>query len=322
MTNQVVRNRNVMPDLPWSKVGVSVDGLLTAKEAIEKAGLNWKVKKVPLQDIDGNNVPNHFSIRREDNKESLGVVGNHYTPLQNHESFSFADSIIAEKAAVYENAGSFLGGKRTFLLAKINGLMTIRGKDPMEKRFLFSNSHDGSRSVEIALTLVRISCLNSLNFAIKSAAKNELVRVRHTITMGEKVSDIRNALGLVNEQLKELNEKIDLLSTKKVNSEKLDKFLSSLGFKTEAKETETKKKEEYETIINAFETAPGQELDTAKGTMWGMVNAISYYTDHIQSFRKSKHINSEDENKLNSIWFGSGDKLKTEAFETALAMAK
>jgi Domain of unknown function (DUF932) len=47
-----------------------------------------------------------------------------------------------------------------------------------------------------------------------------------------------------------------------------------------------------------YESALGQDLDTAKGTLWGAVNAVSYDVDHVRS------VGAGD--RLDSAWFGTG----------------
>jgi hypothetical protein len=44
-----------------------------------------------------------------------------------------------------------------------------------------------------------------------------------------------------------------------------------------------KAQREYQTLLALFRSAPGQDLPTAKGTLWGAVNAVTYYTDHVVS---------------------------------------
>ena len=58
-----------------------------------------------------------------------------------------------------------------------------------------------------------------------------------------------------------------------------------------------------------FNSAPGQQLDTAKGTLWGAVNAVTYYADHIRS--------GTDGDRLDSSWFGAGCALKDKAWAKA-----
>src|SRR5579872_1109310 len=75
-------------EVPWHGLGNIVSGLQTSKEAIVAAGLDWQVKKIPNQYTvkEGRkelllNGKGH-QVVREDNNESLGVVGDRWTPQQ------------------------------------------------------------------------------------------------------------------------------------------------------------------------------------------------------------------------------------------------
>jgi hypothetical protein len=49
---------------------------------------------------------------------------------------------------------------------------------------------------------------------------------------------------------------------------------------------------------------PSPTLPEAKGTAWGLLNAVTYYVDHVRG---------SDEKRLSSAWFGSGEGLKNKA---------
>jgi hypothetical protein len=66
---------------------------------------------------------------------------------------------------------------------------------------------------------------------------------------------------------------------------------------------------EHASIMSLYESAPGQNLDTAKGTLWGVVNVVSYYVDHVRS------VGGGD--RLDSAWFGAGGALKDKAWVAA-----
>ena len=63
--------------------------------------------------------------------------------------------------------------------------------------------------------------------------------------------------------------------------------------------------------MSCFKNGVGQNLTTAKGTAWGLVNAVTYYVDHD---RKS----SNQSIRLDSAWFGSGAQLKEKAWNAAI----
>lgn len=56
-----------------------------------------------------------------------------------------------------------------------------------------------------------------------------------------------------------------------------------------------------------FESTPGQELSTAKGTIWGAVNAVTYYADKVRP----------GADRLDSSWFEAGAALKEKAWAKA-----
>ena len=99
---------------PWHGQGTKLDRPATAKEAIEAAGLNWRVEKKPLCYWDGSQavtIPQHYAVVpgegwRGDTRPVLGTVGDRFQLLQNHEAFTFFDPIVGKNAAVYHTAGA------------------------------------------------------------------------------------------------------------------------------------------------------------------------------------------------------------------------
>lgn len=67
-------------------------------------------------------------------------------------------------------------------------------------------------------------------------------------------------------------------------------------------------------ILDAMLDSPGSTLSTAKNTMWGAVNGVTYYADHIAPSRAVG-------NRVFGAWFGKGEALKTEAIHIAADMA-
>jgi len=57
----------------------------------------------------------------------------------------------------------------------------------------------------------------------------------------------------------------------------------------------------------------GSELAAAKGTAWGMLNAVTEFVDHERRARST-------DNRMDSAWFGQGAILKQKALDQALLM--
>ena len=171
---------------PWHQLGTEVPQAVNSAEAIKVAGLDYTVAKRKLKTVGGIEVPNHFATVRTDTNEVLGVVGNKYTILQNKGAFSFFDGIVGVKEAMYHTAGALGKGERIWLLAKLPDYIRTVGDDITEKYLLLSNTHDGTGSVQIMFTPIRVVCQNTLNVGISQGTNK--VKLRHTMSIGKRLS--------------------------------------------------------------------------------------------------------------------------------------
>lgn len=308
---------------PWHGLGTKLDTYATSAQALEAAGLNWTVSKRPIFYPKGDTLapmlkaPEHFMVVRDDNEEPLGAVGENYTPLQNMEAFSFMDAIIGEKAAVYETAGSLWGGRRVWALAKLDGVMRVKGEDVLDRYLLLSNGHDGWQAVRVALTSVRVVCNNTLTSALAGAKmEGTSVKLRHSRGIGAKVERVRVSLGMVNKAWAQIEEQAQRLAEVKVTGATLESFLKGMGFDPKDAKTQDKALD----LVKAFETGPGSELESAKGTLWGAVNAVTYYVDHARGWQ-SRSADAESA-RFADLMVGAGARLKGKAWDLALKMAK
>lgn len=312
---------------PWHGLGHIVSGLQTSKEAIVAAGLDWQVTKIPneytvkIGKAKVKMTGKGFQVVREDNKESLGNVGNRWTPQQNREGFAFMDEVIGRKAAVYETAGALGRGEKTWMLAKVNGLITLGGDDVVDKYFLIANAHDGTKAIKFAVTTVRVVCANTLHLALTEAEKGEKIfSIRHTSKAADKVAKVVDYLGVASKKFEDFADMAKVMTKHQLNLKKFDEFLGLVGIDTEAQGG--KKESIYTDIKEAFETSPGSKLTTAKGTLWGALNAVTYYTNHVRPTRVTavSGFKTENEARLNSVWFGSGAALNEKALKAAQSL--
>jgi phage/plasmid-like protein (TIGR03299 family) len=132
--------------------------------AIEAAGLGWSVVKKPLVIDRGpdwqldvlryKKVRGYYATVRQDAEEELGVVGERYRIVQNHEAFAFVDQFLGS-AIHFETAGSLHGGRRVWVLATLPAHIEVGG-DAVRTYVLLMNSHDSSTAVVAATTPVRV----------------------------------------------------------------------------------------------------------------------------------------------------------------------
>jgi hypothetical protein len=76
-------------------------------------------------------------------------------------------------------------------------------------------------------------------------------------------------------------------------------------------EKENVKSEEIrKTFLELYES--GQGADLSRGSLWGAFNCVTEYVDH--------RMEGASESRLESVWFGRGEKMKLNAFQLAERM--
>ena len=102
-------------DAPWHGFGQKLDAPATAEEAIAAAHLDWEVALEPVYSktgLGGYEIEDpHRFVRRQDNREILGMRTSRYSVVQNRDSFGLFDAVIGPGQGVYHTAGALRGGK-------------------------------------------------------------------------------------------------------------------------------------------------------------------------------------------------------------------
>ena len=298
-------------EIPWHNLGTKLDKPATASEAIKAAGLDFHVEKMYLKtEYHDLPVTDHFATIRTDTMKVLGVVGTRYTPVQNRDAFIAFDSLVGEGQAIYHTAGALGKGERVWILAKLPNFIHVHGNDIVEKFLLLTNTHDGSSTVSIKLTPIRVVCQNTLSIALSGSEQQ--VRIRHTSQAGEKLKQAHEILGLTNKFFEITGRYYTAMSFKRINDVMLNRYLKQV-FPTPLFTMHSSYiKATHEKILELYETGVGAEM--VRGTLWGAYNAVTEYVDHYRLESKS------DSMRLKSMWYGTGDILKKKAFRSAVEM--
>lgn len=264
--------------IPWHGLGTITDKALNSRQALKAAGLNWKVTVEPifaeLADDTRIEISDQFAVVRDKDRSVLGIVGDHYTPVQNEEAFAFADALV-DLGAKYETAGSLRGGKIIFLTCKIERPLVVAGDEHIPY-LVVASSHDGSMSLKALLSNIRVVCMNTLNLAL-AGTKREF-SVKHTPNVASAAADARKALGLSYQYLDAFEAEVSKLMETEMTKRQFDKLIetvfpeSELSFEIgDGKETPVEQKRQAvrdiyldDPTVNAF-----------TGTGWGAVNAVN-----------------------------------------------
>lgn len=157
-------------ETPWHGLGVKVASAQKSQEALRLAGLDWKVIQEPIYTGNEEKIEGFKANVRDLDRKVLGVVTDRYKIIQNEEAFAFTDELLGEGVR-YETAGSLMGGRKVWLLAHLPHEYIITG-DRISPYLVFSNTHDGSGAVKVALTPIRVVCSNTLNLALSTAKRS------------------------------------------------------------------------------------------------------------------------------------------------------
>lgn len=304
-------------EAPWHKLGrfIHPDEVLTSEQAIVAAGLDWTVDTKPLFLADGTQAPSNATVR-SDNGNILGVVGKNYTPLQNKNAFTFFDEFINSGQASFETAGSLKDGKKIWALAKINkNPLVIAGDDIVDKYILLSNSHDGTTAVRAGFTPIRVVCANTMAMAHQKGT-SQLIRIKHGKNVADNLEKVAEIMNVANQQFEATAEQYRFLASRNINSADLETFIKLVFTGPKYVELEsqglTVNKRIIENVIPLFEKGRGNDMTEIKGTAWAAYNAVNEYLQYERG--------SDDDSRLNSMWFGDGANLNQRALDVITKM--
>lgn len=309
----------------WHGLGTHFsERLLTTKEAIEMAGLNYRVEKAPLYAGIGDEgvlVKNLFTTYRTDTNDIFGgAVTDIYKVLQNTEAFDFFDDVLKnDNGYSISTAGALGSGERIFITAKVDKQIIVGKDDLIEQYLLLTHSHDGKNSIVVALTPIRVVCNNTLTAALSEKNNPNKISIRHTENAKDRMRTAAEIFGLVASQTKQMSELYNHLANEKFSDKRLHQFVIDVMLPPSYSGDRQIGSQEFSTrfgniVDSVMEYAlgnPTQQTETTRGTKFGAYNAITGYYQNVYN-----HKNSES--KFDSIFGGTAEKASQKALQILL----
>lgn len=308
---------NIENGEPWHGLGVPLDGLASSQEAMAIA-CPWTVEMRQLyaapSDVPTGGflptasiadvldepyllVPNRFATVRvnpDGSQIPLGTVSDKYRVIQPAECFAFMDVLTMSGDAKYETAGSLRNGASIFLLAKLPNDVRVQNTDDIMKPYcLLTNSFDGSRSLRVLLTAIRVVCRNTENMAIAGASN--IFVVRHLNGYEEHVSEARRALGLAYKYFEELGELADALVDVQFGGTQVKELANRL-FPDPARESALLQRNALASRVaveNRFAYSETCNLPGIQGTAWAAYQEAVEYADYDMVYSGKGRTNRE-----------------------------
>ena len=271
----------------------------TSREALIAAGLDWNVVSTPVYQENGLLIPGCKANVRDKDNMVLGIVSTKYKVVQNIEAFEFTDSLIGETEdgeVRYETAGSLCNGKRVWLLAKMPTRKVL--DDDVDPYMFFSNSHDGTGSIKVGMTPIRIICANTLSMALNTAKRSW--STKHVGDMQSKLEEAKMCLQMADKYMVNLDIEADRLANAKLCQEQIEEILDEM-FPVDDNTTDRKKNNilQFKTRFwNAYDMPDITKFDESA---WRAVNAMSDVITHSVPLKNTPTYN---ENRWGKIMDG------------------
>jgi hypothetical protein len=124
---------------------------------------------------------------------------------------------------------------------------------------------------------------------------------------------------LANRFYEDLQPKIDLLANHFPTQDQLHQFFSTL-YPDPADGNSTRAENVRAELFRLFDEGIGQDIPGIRHSAWAALHAVTEYVDHRRTTRGRSELDRTSK-RLQSLWFGSGARLKQQAWDLALAMA-
>ncbi len=306
----------------WHRLGQITEGCMTAEEAMKQAWLGgWNVRKIALSgmEITENGItridsPDKWMTVRTNPQtgatEYLGVVGDDYTCVQNEQVAEVLNLLTDESGAHFETAGSMRGGKSVFVTMKLPEAMKLADIDDIDLYLAATTSHDGTASLRVDATPVRIVCANTQRMAYQRS--KGFYTFRHTSNVKSKISEAREAIGLVWKHFTAFEAEAEKMINETLTMGEFEKIVAQVWPLADDASDATKNnaKQRMSTLRYLIRDADTQKA--IKGTRWAGYQAITEYLDH---FAPAKSDEDRAVRALSSGSSSSGMVLKSRAFE-------
>lgn len=307
--------------VPWHKAGTVVDDVMTARDCLVLAGLDWDVELQPVYvnastELDTAEhymeVEGKVAVVRKTDGRVFEIVSERYEEMQNRKAFDFFDQVIGNDEAKYTSAGALKGGAHIYISAKLTSDVLVGGVDTVEFYVVMTTSHDGSLAFQMMNTPNRPLCRNTLNLAISTAT--QVIKLRHTTGLEDQVEQAKMALGFAQDYRTEFE---------KVANQLIDADFAMRDFEQMMRDVFPGKQSgkfsaENYSMIGVFESTPTLD-DEYRYTKWGALNAIREWDDWGKDIRTANDAQSEAETRCQRAWFGPGVKRSNESLKYLLA---
>ena len=197
-----------------------------------RKAFDFTIEKRESYDATGRKIPGHFHLVRNDTMDFIpsSGIGQKFVPVQHGTVY---DEIVtkilpAMPELKLETVGTIHGCGTGIVVAKMGEDFHIKGDDsPMYNRLMFSNPCNGTGSLIMGFTSVRLFCQNQIPAALKQA-KESGFNIHHTKSADVRVCGAVKAIESQVSKVEMIRQKAQFLASRQVNEAFIKHMLDKL----------------------------------------------------------------------------------------------
>lgn len=297
-------------EVPWHGLGNNVPADVSIAGMLQAAGLDWEVERHPLYYRIGKDevMSGRSAFVRSTDSRLLTIASNDWKPLQNARAMEFFREYCEAGGMTLETAGSLRKGKIVWALARVGYGFTLNGRDAVNSYVLLVSPHEVGKAITVRITSVRVVCANTLAMAGGVEGKGSAYRQSHVMDFD--IAKAKETVRLAREGIERMELDAKALQSLKLSEFDTVRFLAKFFQPTEEGQGADAQAEAMisdPSLMNSAMTGVTWAVKKAKGATpgngWGVLNGVTYYTDHMAG--------REGDSRLFNSWLGKGDTLKS-----------
>lgn len=309
--SSLVQTMAYASEAPWHGIGNKIEGIRDLSIWRKQAGLDWEILESPVRYLTDSaaslSYPGQKVLYRSDSKCPLSVVSGRYQVVQPEEILEFYRDLSEISGFEMETAGVLKGGRTIWALARTGQSVALKGNDVTNGYVLLATACDGTLATTAQFTSIRVVCNNTLAVALNSG--RGAVKVKHSTKFNAQA--VKKELGIAVSTWDEFMYRMKGLSECKVKTtDAFNYFLEVFAVPAGAPAGYTNERAMTKAMTLYEGAGRGAELSSAKGTAFGLLNAVTEFVDHERRAKSSDH-------RIDSAWFGQGAALKSKALDIA-----
>lgn len=303
---------------PWHSLGTELKKGDPLHKWITAGGFDWEAEMQELFRFsnDGSliSIGNKVALVHSKTGDTLGIVSPEFKIVQPATIIHSYAKLVGAAGYQLETIGNLFGGKRIWALADVGEEFTIMGQDKIKRKLLLATAFDGGMSSIADYTSWRVVCNNTFSGAVGANGDGAKVKVPHSAEWD--IKEIAKQLKdpEQDKHWKQFKSNALQLAERKVTAKEATQFFLHLFYGDEVDVEAVENGRKLKQVAELYTSGVGQDVRSAKGTAWGLVNAITRWADHERQARSV-------DGRLESAWFGSGEQLKAKAMEQAMKLA-